>query len=75
MYFAFAIKTRDMSVSRDSGKIAQKEMSKSFSCDYEHYNMVKSRQNVNFEEIDTEPSAGKRMNFDYSLSYHLQIDK
>ena len=34
-------------------------MSKLFSCDYDHYDMVKSRRNVNFEGMESEPSKGK----------------
>ena len=62
MYSEFAIKTRHMSLLHDNDKIIQKETPKLFSCDYDHYNhynMVKCRRNVNFEEIDTEPSTGK----------------
>ena len=35
-YFTPVIKTRHMTVSRDNGKITRKEMSKLFSCDYNH---------------------------------------
>ena len=59
MYSEFAIKTRHMSLLRDNDKIIQKETPKLFSCDYDHYNKVKCRRNVDFEEIDTEPSTGK----------------
>ena len=38
-------------------------MSKLFLCDYDHYDMMKCRRNVNFEEIDTEPSTGKNDGF------------
>ena len=62
MYFIFAKKTRHMSVSCDNGKITRKEISKLFLCD-DHYDIVKYRLNVNFEEIDTEPSAGKNDRF------------
>ena len=46
-------------------------MSKLFSCDYDHYDMVKCRRNMNFEEMDTEPRTGKTMrktdlNFNFS---------
>ena len=34
-------------------------MLKLFSCDYDHYNIVRCRQNVNFEEFGTQPSIGK----------------
>ena len=62
IYFEFAIKIRHKSISRDNGKIIRKEMSKLFYADYvfTHYGMVKWRQNVNFEEIDTEPSTRKK---------------
>ena len=38
-------------------------MSKLFSCDYDHYNVVKCRRNMNFEEIDTEPPTWKNDGF------------
>ena len=65
MYFIFAIKTKHESVSRDNSKTMRKEMSKSFSCDYltTYHSMVKCRRNFNFEEIDTEPSTGKKDRF------------
>ena len=56
------MKTRHMSVSCGNGKITRKEISKLFSCD-DHYDIVKYRLNVNFEEIDTQPSAGKNDRF------------
>ena len=52
-----------MSVSRGNGKITPKEMSKLFSWDYDHYEMVKCRRNVNFGEVDIEPSTGKNDRF------------
>ena len=52
------------------GKITQKEMSKLFSLDHDVYSsflaakdMVKCRRNVNFEEMDTQLSTGKRDGF------------
>ena len=63
MYFVFAIKTRHMSISRDNSKITRKEMLKLFLCDYNHYDIVKCRLKVSFEEIDTEPSARKNNEF------------
>ena len=63
MHFVFVIKIRHKSVSRDNGKIAQKEMSKLFSCGCfttHFYSMVKCPRNVNF---DTEPSVGKNDGF------------
>ena len=63
MYFVFSIKTKQMSVSHDKGKITQKKMSKSFSFDFDHYDMVKCHQNVNFEDIGIEPSTGKNEEF------------
>ena len=48
-------------------------MSKLFSCDYDHCDMVKCRQNMNFEEMDTEPSTGKLMDFDYFEEYLTSI--
>ena len=63
MYFALTIKTKRMSFSRGNGKITPKEMSKLFSCDYNRYDMVKCRRNVNFEDIDTESSTGKNDEF------------
>ena len=43
------------------GKITQKEMSKLFSCDYDHYEQYveMSPLYMNFEEVDTECSTGK----------------
>ena len=38
---------------RDNGKITRKKMSTLFSCDNDHYDTVKSRRDVNFEEMDT----------------------
>ena len=38
-------------------------MSRLFSCDYDHYDMIKSHWTVNFYEMDTEPSAGKNDGF------------
>ena len=49
-----------ISVSRDSGK--RKEMSKLFSCDYDHYD-VKCRGNMNYEEMDAERSIEKNYAF------------
>ena len=63
MYFVLAIKTRHMSVSRDNVEVTRKEMSKLFSCHYDHYDMVNGRRNVNFENIDTEPATGKNDGF------------
>ena len=63
MYFVSAIKIRDMSVLRDNGKITRIEISKLFRYDCDHYDMVKCRWNMNFEEIDTEPSIGKNDGF------------
>ena len=63
MYFEFAIKTRYMLVSPGNGKITRKEMSKLLSFDYDHDDMVKCHQNVNFEEIYTKPSTGKNYGF------------
>ena len=60
---AYFVSVREMSVSRENGEITRKEMPKSFLCDYDHYDMVRSRQNLNFEEIDTEPSTGKNYGF------------
>ena len=65
MYFVFVIQTRHKSVCHDNGKTTQKELSKYFSCDYlnTHYRLVKGIQNVNFKEVDTEPSTGKNDGF------------
>ena len=52
-----------MSVCRKNDKITPKEMSILFSCDYDHYDMVKYRRNVNFEVLDTEPLTGKYNGF------------
>ena len=38
-------------------------MSKLISCDFDHYDMVKYCQHLNFEEIDTENSTGKNDKF------------
>ena len=35
--------------------------------------MVKCRRNVNFEEMDTERSTGKMMDFDYCEEYLRSI--
>ena len=43
--------------------MTRKETSKLFSCDYDHYYMVKCRRNVNFEEMDTERSTEKSDGF------------
>ena len=71
-YFAFAIKTRDRSVSYDIGKINQKELPNLFLCNT-NYSVVKCCWNVNFEEIDTEFSTGKMVDFDYSEKYLRSI--
>ena len=52
-----------MSDSRDNGKTTRKEKSKKFLCDYNYYNMVRFRRNVDFEEINTESSTGKNDEF------------
>ena len=49
------MKTRHMCVSRNHTA----KISKLFLYDCDHYDMVKCHQNVNFEEIGTEPSTGK----------------
>ena len=69
MCFVFAIKTRHMSFSHNNGKIPRKEMSKLFSCDYDHYDLLKCRQNVNFESLRQE----KEMDFDYGEEYLRSI--
>ena len=38
-------------------------MSKLFSYDYDHYDVVKCRRNLNFEEMDTTPYTGKNDGF------------
>ena len=48
-------------------------MSRLFSCDYDHYDMIKSHWTVNFYEMDTEPSTGKMMDFDYCEEYLKSI--
>ena len=63
LYSLFAIKTSHMSVLLENRKITRKKTSKLFSCDYDHQDMVKCRQNVNFEETDTEPSSEKNSRF------------
>ena len=40
-----------------------KSLKNKFSCDYGHYDIVKYHRNVNFEEIDTEPSTTKNDGF------------
>ena len=35
-------------------------MSKLFLCDYHHYGVVKCHRNMNFEEMNTEASTGKK---------------
>ena len=51
-----------ISASRHNRKITRKEMSNIFFQTY-RYNMVKCLQNVIFENIDTERSAGKNDGF------------
>ena len=51
-----------ISASRHNRKITRKEMSNIFFQTY-RYNMVKCLQNVNFENVDTERSAGKNDGF------------
>ena len=48
-------------VSKPMVKSHEKEISNLFSCDYHttYYSIVNCRQNVNFEEIDTELSTGQ----------------
>ena len=69
MYFEFSIKTRHMLVSPDNGKITRKEMSKLLSFDYDHYDMIKRHQNVNFEEIDTNLQQEKIMDFGWWVEF------
>ena len=38
-------------------------MSKLFSFNYDYYDAVKCRRNMNFEEMDTEPPTGKNYGF------------
>ena len=38
-------------------------MSKSFSCDYDRYDVVKCHRNITFEEMNTELSTGKNDGF------------
>ena len=40
-------------------------MSKLFSSDYDNYDIMKCRRNINFEKMYTEPSTGKIMGFHY----------
>ena len=47
MYFEFAIKTTDMSVCHDNGKVTGKEMSNFFSCECDYYNIEKCRRSLN----------------------------
>ena len=44
-------------------KSNEKKMSKLFSYDYEHYNVVKRRRDLNFERME------KMMSFDYCEEY------
>ena len=44
-------------------KSNEKKMSKLFSYDYEHYNVVKHRRDLNFERMITAPYAGKNDGF------------
>ena len=48
-------------------------MLKLFSCDYDYYNIMKCRRNMNFEEMDTEPSTGKNDGFCYFEEYLRSI--
>ena len=46
--------------------MAKEHKNKFFSCDYDHYNIVKFRRNVNFEVMDTGTSTQQKMkDFDY----------
>ena len=38
-------------------------MPKLFSCDYDHYDVVKCCQNMSFKEMNTEPPTGKNDGF------------
>ena len=38
-------------------------MSKLFSYDYDHYDVVKCHRNLNFEKMDTAPYTGKNDEF------------
>ena len=40
-------------------KSHEKNMSKLFSYDYDHYDVVKCRRNLNFEKMNTVPYTGK----------------
>ena len=40
-------------------KSHEKKMSKLLSYDYDHYDVVKCRRNLNFENMDTVPYTGK----------------
>ena len=48
-------------------------MSTLFSCAYDRYDIVKCRRNMNFEEMDTEPSIGKKDGFYYCEEYLRSI--
>lgn len=56
----FSIKTRHEPVSHHNGKIARKETSKLFLCEYF---TTQFHRNVNFDEIDTKQSTGKSDGF------------
>ena len=60
---------------RDNGKITRKKMSKLFSYDYHHYDVVKCRRNLNFEKKDTAPYTGKMKGFDYCDEYVWSTSK
>ena len=44
-------------------KSHKKKMSKLFSYDFDHYDVVKCCRNLNFEKVDTAPYAGKNDGF------------
>ena len=50
-------------VCHDNGKITRKKMPKLFSYDYDHYDVVTSCQNLNFEKVDTMLYTGKNDGF------------
>ena len=59
-----------ISVFRNNGKIIWKEMPKLFFLNYHyHYAKVKCCGNVDFEEMYTECSTGKIMDFEYCEEY------
>ena len=68
MYFVFASKPRNKSVSLGNSKITQKKMSKLFSSDY-----LTIRRNAASEMLEKKGIKKKMMDFDYCGEYLASI--